>query len=129
MRNNSFWNDAEIKISFEIIKTLLLHDIPSSDIGVISLCKLYLFKHKHILTFSPLDKEQSDRLSEQVSSASNKKSIQISTVDAFQVSIICDWNRLVKLCGRVEKKISLFYLQYVQVKVHLWTTSLESMLP
>ncbi|KAI9010915.1 AAA domain-containing protein [Phycomyces nitens] len=68
-RTNSFWNDAEMALSANIIESLLSRGISSSDIGVIALYK-----------------QQADALSHHISERleNNTKNIHISTVDSFQ---------------------------------------------
>ncbi|KAK4513461.1 W2 domain-containing protein [Mucor velutinosus] len=73
LRSNSYWNDTEIAIASHILQTMISFDISSKDLGVISLYK-----------------EQADKLSQHLGmntasdTATAMKSIQISTVDAFQ---------------------------------------------
>ncbi|CAO3697118.1 unnamed protein product [Rhizopus stolonifer] len=69
-RTNSFWNDTEVGVAAYIIQSMVDLKVNSYDMGVISLYK-----------------EQSDKLSERLNATGNNsltKSIQISTVDAFQ---------------------------------------------
>ncbi|KAG1576061.1 hypothetical protein G6F50_000527 [Rhizopus delemar] len=70
LRTNSFWNDTEVDVSARIIQSMVDLRVPPNDLGVISLYK-----------------EQADRLSDRLDAMGNNsltKSVQISTVDAFQ---------------------------------------------
>ncbi|KAG0791661.1 hypothetical protein G6F21_004923 [Rhizopus arrhizus] len=70
LRTNSFWNDTEVDVSAHIIQSMVDLRVPPNDLGVISLYK-----------------EQADKLSERLDAMGNNsltKSVQISTVDAFQ---------------------------------------------
>ncbi|XP_072050284.1 5'-3' DNA helicase ZGRF1-like [Amphiura filiformis] len=70
--DGSFYNDQEATLVVFMIETLLVSEIQPSDIGVITLYKAQMRKIHQMLLSSGIDK------------ASEMKSIQISTVDAFQ---------------------------------------------
>ncbi|KAI8988413.1 AAA domain-containing protein [Mycotypha africana] len=70
VKNNSYSNDAEMSVVLKLLGRLTSCQVAVEDIGVISLYK-----------------EQVDRLNEHLNTEqATNKGIQISTVDAFQVS-------------------------------------------
>ncbi|XP_047422711.1 protein ZGRF1 isoform X4 [Sciurus carolinensis] len=70
-RDNSFHNVAEAAFTLKLIQSLIASGIASSMIGVITLYKSQMYKLCHLLSAVDFDHP-------------NIKSVQVSTVDAFQ---------------------------------------------
>ncbi|KAF9168725.1 hypothetical protein BGX20_011243, partial [Mortierella sp. AD010] len=97
-KTKSYTNPAEIRLIVTFIQRLLNLNIPEASIGVISLCEWKLSSPslisrlvlQYLTKFKFADKSQADgiqaELSEQLKNSGLKGSVQISTVDAFQVS-------------------------------------------
>ncbi|XP_012879305.1 PREDICTED: protein ZGRF1 [Dipodomys ordii] len=70
-RDNSFYNVAEAAFTLKLIQSLIVSGIAGCMIGVITLYKSQMYKLCHLLTTADFDNP-------------DIKSVQVSTVDAFQ---------------------------------------------
>jgi hypothetical protein len=86
----SYHNDVEVRVAAQAVQALVRLGVSPIDIGVISLCKrhtLFVTFLTHFYLHNDTDKEQADKIEAHLKGMSQSVfgSVQVSTVDAFQV--------------------------------------------